>query len=382
MATLDVYGVNGDERKSRLYVRAIDPAGNRDEAFEVGRNVYIWAYKPPFPLLLVVLLVVGFLLLCCIGLEWYRRCRRRAALERYMRMRRMRKLKHRAKGTLGEYDQQLIKQFVPPPPEEKKEEEEPIVKGPRFDFGNRLGPVAASVGVERAPPPEVATKAPVLDANAARFSYAAPAPEKPKFTPGVPTVVNLTTGAPMPAPAPAPAAGGAPGRAVGQRATLARADRTVLPGMETMGGNRAAAATVRPDPTIRLADNTMVTASQLRVAVSSLAAPPRATAAQLFRQQLAAVGTSAGVGTGAPGAPPRGTQGAGRGAALSPASSIAAPGRPGPGGGGGGGGRATATVTPARPGGRPNAASPPLASPGFSAASPGGRRVAPAPGAR
>ena len=32
-----------------MYIRGIDPAGNRDEEYQLGRNVYTWYYESPIP---------------------------------------------------------------------------------------------------------------------------------------------------------------------------------------------------------------------------------------------------------------------------------------------------------------------------------------------
>lgn len=62
-------------------VRAVDPAGNRDNSTVYGRNAYAWAYQPPFPVLMVVLIILFFLLLLLLLLYLYRRYKRRKALE-------------------------------------------------------------------------------------------------------------------------------------------------------------------------------------------------------------------------------------------------------------------------------------------------------------
>jgi len=76
-----------------FYVRAIDPAGNRDSLYEEGRNRVIWTYVPPLPWALIISMILLFLLLCILLYIWYRRRRRRKMLERYAIKRIRRKFK-------------------------------------------------------------------------------------------------------------------------------------------------------------------------------------------------------------------------------------------------------------------------------------------------
>ncbi|KAF1336513.1 hypothetical protein FI667_g345, partial [Globisporangium splendens] len=79
-----------DGGKYRFRVRALNPAGNVDSEFELGRSEYIWIYAPKLPWALIIgvssavlVLLIGFFM------EW----RKRAAMERYAMKRMRRKLK-------------------------------------------------------------------------------------------------------------------------------------------------------------------------------------------------------------------------------------------------------------------------------------------------
>lgn len=76
-----------------LYVRGIDPAGNRDETYENGRNVYTWFYESPTPWDIILGSLFGFLFLCLLCYLEYRRRMKRAAMERYAMKRMRRKFK-------------------------------------------------------------------------------------------------------------------------------------------------------------------------------------------------------------------------------------------------------------------------------------------------
>lgn len=77
----------------RLYVRAVDPAGNRDEKFFWGQNVYEWYYVSPTPWDIILECVGGFIGLCIIAYLEYRRRVKKAAMERYAMKRMRRKFK-------------------------------------------------------------------------------------------------------------------------------------------------------------------------------------------------------------------------------------------------------------------------------------------------
>ncbi|CAM9247287.1 unnamed protein product, partial [Ectocarpus fasciculatus] len=76
-----------------LYVRGIDPAGNRDEMYQSGRNVYTWFYESPIPWDIILGSLFGFLFLCFVCYLEYRRRVKRAAMERYAMKRMRRKFK-------------------------------------------------------------------------------------------------------------------------------------------------------------------------------------------------------------------------------------------------------------------------------------------------
>lgn len=76
-----------------LYARAVDPAGNRDETFLLGRNVYVWHYVSPTPWDIIFGTVAGFLFLCFLAYLEYRRRVKKAAMERYAMKRMRRKFK-------------------------------------------------------------------------------------------------------------------------------------------------------------------------------------------------------------------------------------------------------------------------------------------------
>ncbi|OWZ21622.1 hypothetical protein PHMEG_0003795 [Phytophthora megakarya] len=82
-----------DSGTFRMRIRARDPAGNVDEAFENGRNEHTWVYQRPLPWGLIIgLSSVGLVLLFGFLMEWRKR-RKRAAMERYAMKRMRRKLK-------------------------------------------------------------------------------------------------------------------------------------------------------------------------------------------------------------------------------------------------------------------------------------------------
>lgn len=82
-----------DGGKYRFRVRAVDPAGNVDLSFELGRNEYVWIYVPALPWALILgLSSVALVLMIGAFMEWRKR-RKRAAMERYAMKRMRRKLK-------------------------------------------------------------------------------------------------------------------------------------------------------------------------------------------------------------------------------------------------------------------------------------------------
>jgi hypothetical protein len=82
-----------DSGTFRMRIRARDPAGNVDEAFEDGRNEHTWVYVRPLPWGLIIgLSSVALVMLIGFLMEWRKR-RKRAAMERYAMKRMRRKLK-------------------------------------------------------------------------------------------------------------------------------------------------------------------------------------------------------------------------------------------------------------------------------------------------
>ena len=99
----------------KMYVRATDPAGNKDIEFIRYQNVYDWIYVKAPPWGLIIGLICLFIVICIgIYLE-IRRRRRKAALERYAMKRMRRKFKKEAReaGGKGEdwkkYQEEAIK---------------------------------------------------------------------------------------------------------------------------------------------------------------------------------------------------------------------------------------------------------------------------------
>lgn len=80
-----------------FYVRAIDPAGNRDNSFEEGRNMYTWLYQPAPPGWTIFLIVMAFLITGLTTFLLYRRWLRKMALERYAVKKMRRKFKEMAR---------------------------------------------------------------------------------------------------------------------------------------------------------------------------------------------------------------------------------------------------------------------------------------------
>ena len=76
-----------------LYVRSVDPSGNRDELFFDGSNAYTWYYVSPTPWDIIAQGVAGFIALTGLGYLEYRRRVRKAAMERYAMKRMRRKFK-------------------------------------------------------------------------------------------------------------------------------------------------------------------------------------------------------------------------------------------------------------------------------------------------
>eukprot|EP01039_Chlorochromonas_danica_P008280 gene8280-9129_t len=81
---------NGDYT---LFVRAVDPSGNRDDLFIYGVNVYRWHYISPTPWDIIFGIVGAFIGLCLLAYLEYRRRVKKAAMERYAMKRMRRKFK-------------------------------------------------------------------------------------------------------------------------------------------------------------------------------------------------------------------------------------------------------------------------------------------------
>ena len=76
-----------------IYVRSVDPAGNRDERYFDGTNAYTWYYVSPTPWDIIAQGAAGFIALTGLGYLEYRRRVRKAAMERYAMKRMRRKFK-------------------------------------------------------------------------------------------------------------------------------------------------------------------------------------------------------------------------------------------------------------------------------------------------
>jgi hypothetical protein len=76
-----------------FFVRAVDPAGNRDELYIVGKNLVEWYYVSPTAWDLIMEGIGGFLALTLFGYLEYRRRKKKAAMERYAMKRMRRKFK-------------------------------------------------------------------------------------------------------------------------------------------------------------------------------------------------------------------------------------------------------------------------------------------------
>ena len=87
-----------------LYVRAIDPGGNKDFVFSTSRNCYTWFYLQPLPWRVISgAICAGIIIVLAAYLE-YRRRERKAALERYAERRKRRKFKLHAMTDGGTKD--------------------------------------------------------------------------------------------------------------------------------------------------------------------------------------------------------------------------------------------------------------------------------------
>ena len=79
-----------------LFLRAVDPSGNRDGYFSMQTNVYRWVYVPPIPWGFVSGFIIASLLLIIGGYYEHRRRKKKATLQRFQLRRLRRKFKLRS----------------------------------------------------------------------------------------------------------------------------------------------------------------------------------------------------------------------------------------------------------------------------------------------
>lgn len=86
-----------------IYVRAVDPSGNRDESYSTSTNVYTWYYSQPLPYSKIFLSIFAAILLIITIYIEYRRRERQQMIESYRnrKMRRKFKLNSMSEGLLG-----------------------------------------------------------------------------------------------------------------------------------------------------------------------------------------------------------------------------------------------------------------------------------------
>ena len=84
-----------------LYVRGVDPSGNRDIVFSTLTNVYRWYYIPSIPWGVVSGCIVATLVLICSGFYEYRRRKRRYIMQKFQLRRLRRKFKLRGSTAEG-----------------------------------------------------------------------------------------------------------------------------------------------------------------------------------------------------------------------------------------------------------------------------------------
>ncbi|KAL9186585.1 hypothetical protein ACHAXT_005823 [Thalassiosira profunda] len=94
-----------------LYVRAVDPSGNRDRFFSTQTNVYRWYYVPPIPWGAVAGCIITTLILMVAGYYEYRRRKRKATLQRFQ-LRRLRR-KFKLKNATREVHERVFSQEIP-----------------------------------------------------------------------------------------------------------------------------------------------------------------------------------------------------------------------------------------------------------------------------
>mmetsp|Transcript_10681 Transcript_10681/g.16039 ORF Transcript_10681/g.16039 Transcript_10681/m.16039 type:complete len:1127 (-) Transcript_10681:12-3392(-) len=79
-----------------LFVRSIDPSGNKDYRYSTSTNVHVWRYVPSLPWRLIISCTCSGIAVCVLLHFEYRRRKRKAALERYAVRRMRRKFKSKA----------------------------------------------------------------------------------------------------------------------------------------------------------------------------------------------------------------------------------------------------------------------------------------------
>lgn len=79
-----------------LFVRSIDPSGNKDYRYSTSTNVHVWHYVPSLPWKLIISCTISGIIVCLLLHFEYRRRKRKTALERYAVRRMRRKFKSKA----------------------------------------------------------------------------------------------------------------------------------------------------------------------------------------------------------------------------------------------------------------------------------------------
>ncbi len=102
MMPYDTLGINGIGRRTRVEIRGIDAAGNRDAAITPGVNQYDFTYKAAFPTLATTIAIFMVVLLILAAYLYWRRRQRLKALADLARRRleRKRRAKKRHRQTL------------------------------------------------------------------------------------------------------------------------------------------------------------------------------------------------------------------------------------------------------------------------------------------
>ena len=92
-----------------LYVRAVDPSGNRDTFFSTQTNVYRWYYVPPVPWGYVSGCIIAALVLIAASYYEYRRRKKKRIMQRFQlrRMRRKFKLKNAPQEVHAKFEDEV-----------------------------------------------------------------------------------------------------------------------------------------------------------------------------------------------------------------------------------------------------------------------------------